>query len=972
MSDPVNSIFQALIPIASYRLQLHKAFTFQDAAQLVSYLKKLGISHYYTSPWLKARPDSKHGYDIVDHNEINPQIGSREDFQYLVDELHRNTMGLIADIVPNHMAIMGADNGWWLDVLENGPASTYARYFDIDWRPIKRELFYKIALPILGDHYGLVLERGELRLSFDEQSGSFAVNYYQHRFPIDPKTYAFILQPRATELAARVSNETLLEYQSLASSFEKLPSRTLFDPMAVEERARDKEIFKQRLAALVQNEPALREFIDLQVREVNEIPQRVVDSRLHDLLEQQTYRLAYWRVAGDEINYRRFFDINDLAGLRVEDEQVFEATHRLILNQVEVGNISGLRIDHADGLYDPAGYYHRLNEHLAQELNTTVNEDTPPLYVVAEKIVANYEYLSNRWPLHGTTGYEFANVVNGLFIDPASEKTMTQTYTRFLGHKRNFDDIVYYAKDYVMRTALASELNVLATQLNRISEANPRTRDYTLNALRDALREVVACFPVYRTYINSQEVRKEDRQYIDWAVAQAKQRSRAADKSVFDFVRQVISIDPELQLDAQELVGFVSKFQQYTAPVMAKGYEDTALYEYHRLVSLNEVGGDPRRYGNSVKSFHHFNQERVKQWPHAMLGLSTHDSKRSADVRARINVLSELPDAWQETVFRWSRMNRRLKHRFDSQFAPSRNDEYLLYQTLVGTWPINETTDAQLNTYRNRISDYMIKAVREAKDVSSWTNPDENYEHVLREFVERALDPHGPFYKDCDRWIKNIVHSGLYNALSQILLQLTSPGMPDLFQGEELWRFSLVDPDNRREVNFAERDSCLTTIVQSLEAEGTDKTAYLNELWTHMPDGRIKLYLIHQTLVLRNQEKALFSDGEYLKLECQGVHADRVIAFARLRDQAAVIVVVPRFTFPLISDDTRQLLPERWGDTCLMLPEALPWQWQDWFSDKLMEARVPEGQTQDNIGGLYISEVLAHFPCALLITSLQA
>jgi len=960
-----NPVF---IPTASYRLQLHKSFTFQHAAHLVGYLNKLGISHYYTSPWLKARPDSKHGYDIVDHNEINPQIGSVEDLQFMVDELHRNNMGLIADIVPNHMAVMGADNGWWLDVLENGPASTYAQYFDIDWRPFKRELFYKIALPILGDHYGLVLERGELQLKFDDQAGSFAVNYYQHRFPIDPKTYAIILQPRDTELAELVNEETLREYQSLANSFEKLPSRTLFDPHAVEERARDKEIFKQRLAVLVQTFPALKVFIARQVAAINVIPQRVEEARLHDLLEQQSYRLAYWRVAGDEINYRRFFDINDLAGLRMEDPQVFEDTHRLILKQVQSGNISGLRLDHADGLYDPAGYYQRLNRHLAEVLNTVVNPDNPPLYVVAEKIVANYEYLSIRWPLHGTTGYEFANMVNGLFVDPASEKSLTQTYTRFIGHKLDFDDIIYHAKDYVMRTALASELNVLATHLNRISEIHPRTRDYTLNALRDALREVVACFPVYRTYINTPEVRKEDRQYIDWAVAQAQHRSRADDKSVFEFVRRVISVDPDLEVELQDLVSFVSKFQQYTAPVMAKGYEDTALYEYHRLVSLNEVGGDPRRHGNSIKSFHHFNLERVKHWPHAMLSLSTHDSKRSADVRARINVLSEIPELWQQAAFKWSRMNRRLKHRFDTHFAPSRNDEYLFYQTLVGTWPLIELSDAQLNTYRHRIGDYMIKAVREAKDASSWTNPDDTYERVLREFVERALDPHGPFFKDCDRWIKNIAHGGLYNALSQTLVQLTSPGMPDLFQGEELWRFALVDPDNRRAVDFDKRDTELSGMLKTLQNVRTERTAYLNDLWMHMPDGRIKLFLIHQTLVLRHQHKQLFSDGEYIKLECQGEHADRIITFARQYEQDVVIVVAPRFTFPLLEEETKRLSPEHWRNTCLVLPEAMPTLWLEWFSGAQIEVQR-EVQSQSNANGLFLSEILAHFPCALLRAS---
>jgi (1->4)-alpha-D-glucan 1-alpha-D-glucosylmutase len=968
--QPINPV----IPNASYRMQLHKDFTFRDAAGLVDYIKTLGVTHCYTSPWLKARPGSKHGYDIVDHNKINPEIGDQGGLMILVNKLSSQKMGLIADIVPNHMAIMGSDNAWWMDVLENGPASVYARFFDIDWRPVKRELFNKIAVPVLGDHYGIILESGELQLVFDEQIGAFFVGYYEHRFPIDPKTYPFILHADHPRLAEDLGADVAQQYQSLDNSFAKLPPRAISDTRSVEERKRDKEIFKQRLAELTAKYPALGRFIQERVAEINRVPSAVGKSQLHQLLEQQAYRLANWRVAGDEINYRRFFDINELAGLRTEDQEVFSATHSLILSLVQNGFIDGLRIDHADGLYDPVAYYKRLNQNLSEVLKGPMTQELPPLYIVAEKIVANYEYLSNRWPVHGTTGYEFASVVNGVFVNATAEKILTRTYTRFIGQKTDFDDLVYEAKDHMMRTALASELNVLANQLNQISEANPRTRDFTLNALRDALREVVACFPVYRTYINSPVVSKEDRTYIDWAVSQARHRSRAPDKTVFDFVRQVLTVDTDLDVDKQDLVRFTQKFQQYTAPVMAKGYEDTALYEYHRLISLNEVGGDPRVFGCSVNAFHHFNQERAKQWPHAMLSLSTHDTKRSADVRARINVLSEIPDKWQEAVSKWSRLNRRLKKRIDNSLVPSRNDEYLFYQTLIGSWPMEELDEAGLQRYKERIGNYMIKAAREAKRRTSWTNPDEDYEQALREFVERALESNNPFVKDCDHLIKQIVVPGLYNALAQTLLQLTSPGMPDIYQGEELWRFSLVDPDNRRDVDFVKRGQALSGVQKILRCEPNQRREDLQEMLLHMEDGRIKLFVIYAILAFRNHHASLFHGGQYTKLDCQGEQAEHIMAFARHDKQQAVVVVVPRYFTGLLSERTRQWSAVQWQGTVLSIPETLPLYYREIFSGKTLEtvnlANTAEISDHEKnkapVRGLPVGETLQYFPLAVL------
>ncbi|MGR8952282.1 MAG: malto-oligosyltrehalose synthase, partial [Gammaproteobacteria bacterium] len=794
----------AAIPVSTYRLQFSRQFTFAEAARWVPYLRQLGISHCYASPYLKARPGSSHGYDIVDHHALNPEIGRQQDFERFVAALQKHGMGLINDIVPNHMGVMGSDNSWWLDVLENGEASCYASFFDIDWHPAKESLQHKLLVPVLGDHYGNILEQQELQLMFDAEQGEFSIFYYQHRFPVDPQTYPFILSSQHPRFLHHFApdDQVFLEYQTLENSFSKLPPRTETAEEKRDERKRDKEVFKKHLARLCADSPEIIGFIHLRVSEIN---RHTGDSgALHDLLEKQVYRLAFWRVAGDEINYRRFFDINDLAGLRIEDENVFDATHQLILSLVAQGKVQGLRIDHADGLYDPVAYYQHLNQKIAALLHKETGPDTPPIYIVAEKIVANYEYLSSDWPIHGTTGYVFTNAVNNVLIDNSAEKPLTRAYVRFIGTRQDFDELVYQAKKQVMTTALASELNVLANRLSKIADASCKTRDYTLYALRNALSEVVACFPVYRTYINSEPVSKKDSQYIIWAIEQAKQRSRAADKTVFEFMRDILLLAPSATVPVSELLKFIMKFQQYTAPVMAKGYEDTALYQYHRLISLNEVGGDPRQLGSSVNAFHHYNQERIRKWPHSMLCLSSHDTKHSADVRARINVLSEIPELWLEAVLRWHRMNKSRKPR-KGRAVIARNDEYRFYQVLLGTWPLIPLNDPELTAYRERLENYMLKATREAKQFTSWINPNEEYEQAVSYFVRRCLDSTASplFWQDFSRFERQTRSAGLYNALTQTVLHLTSPGLPDIYQGNELWQFSLVDPDNRRPVDFS-------------------------------------------------------------------------------------------------------------------------------------------------------------------------
>lgn len=938
------------IPVATYRLQLNKDFNFGRAAECITYLHRLGISHCYVSPYLKARPGSTHGYDIVDHNAFNPELGGETDFDRFITSMHRQDMGLISDIVPNHMGVMGADNAWWLNVLENGPASPFAPFFDIDWHPVKQALDNKILLPVLGEHYGNILEKGELKLTFAPKRGEFSVYYFQHRFPIDPQTYPFIFASQDPQFLAhfQADDPVLPEFQTLENSFNKLPPRSHTGPENIEERARDKEVFKTQLARLCTDNACLPRFIERRIEYINR-----ENSELHALLELQAYRLACWHVAGDEINYRRFFDINDLAGLRMEREDVFVACHRLILQLIEQGKIQGLRLDHADGLYDPVAYYRRLHEH---------TRACPPLYIIAEKIVADYEYLNRDWPIHGTTGYEFAAVVNGVFIDPTAEADLTRAYTHFSGRSQGFDDIVYRAKKHVMKTSLAGELNMLANQLSRIAEANPKTRDYTLNALREALAETVACFPVYRTYIETAYVRKEDNEYIDWAIRQAKQRSHPLDKTVFDFIRGALLLEiTSPQVTESMLLSFVMRFQQYTAPVMAKGFEDTALYQYYRLASLNEVGSDPRHFSYSVDAFHHFNQDRVQKWPHGLLSLSSHDSKRSADARARINVLSETPRLWRQATGRWHRLNNSGNRR--GQAVISRNDEYLFYQTLIGTWPLREPRSEDLAVYRKRLEQYMLKAVREAKLFSSWLNPNQDYERALLDFISRCLGnaENTAFIEDFRDFERKLRPAGLCNALAQTLLLLTAPGVPDIYQGNERWSFALVDPDNRRAVDFAFASNLLDKLEKAM---GYDRPALLKALQLHLEDGRIKQFVVNQTLRFRMQHSALFREGDYLKIACRGDLADHLVAFARQQGPTFCLIVVPRLTLSLLEPAGRLLSAIDWGDTWLALPQHAPRHYRELFSQMSLQAETDSGSQRLNVG-----DILAHFPLALLSAS---
>lgn len=951
--------------MATYRLQLNRNFTFCDAASIVPYLHELGITHCYVSPYLRARPGSLHGYDIIDHNALNPEIGTPADYEHFVEELHRHGMGQILDIVPNHMGVMGSDNAWWLDVLENGESSDYAHFFDIDWDPIKDELRGKVLIPILGEQYGNELEKGELKLILDEDRGEFSIFYHQHRFPVDPSEYPRILNHDIETLEQKLgaNNEDFLELQSISTAFGHLPARHGLTREQRAERNREKEVQKRRLAAVCGESPEVQEFLRKIISVFNGTPG---DSRsfdlLHELIKAQVYRLAQWRVAADDINYRRFFDVNDLAALRMENEDVFDATHRLVLNLVREGKVNGLRIDHPDGLFDPGRYLDRLRRKLTEKLNGHAKG----LYVVVEKILTGKEQLRRDWPVDGTTGYEFADAVNGLFVAHNSAEKMERVYRFFTGCSKEYGDLGYECKKLILKVSLASELNVLANLLIRIALSNRHTCDFTLNSLRSALAEIIASFPVYRTYVNEKNVSAEDRRYVELAVRAGRRRSSAPDLSVFDFVRRVLLVEingAESETYKQAVVRFAMKFQQVTAAVMAKGLEDTAFYRYNRLVSLNDVGGNPGKFGVSVEEFHRANQERMGSWPHSMLATSTHDSKRSEDVRARIDVLSEIPSIWRRKLGRWRDWNRNKKTNTEDLVAPTRNDEYLLYQTLVGTWPADSVNEKQWDDYTERIEQYMVKAVREAKEYTRWANQDSDYEQALSTFVRSILHRSDTnlFLEDLADFQRRISRAGALNSLSQTLLKLTSPGVPDIYQGSELFEFALVDPDNRRPVDYDRRRAALTKLRAA--TTGGQKNG-LGKFAANPGNSCLKLYLTWKALQVRNERRLLFEEGNYIPVRATGDRAENVVAFAREHEGKSAVIAVPRLCATLLGDEFESVCNEAvWGNTRLEIAHSSAACFHNAFTGECTPIESNHQQCT-----LQLSKIMRQFPVALLLS----
>ncbi len=955
-----------LVPLSTYRLQFNRNFKFVQAAELVPYLAELGISHCYASPYLRARPGSMHGYDIVDHHQLNPEIGTLEEYDKFVAALHQHGMGQILDIVPNHMGIMGCDNAWWLDVLENGETSAYAEFFDIDWYPLKDELQGKVLVPVLGDQYGIILDRGELRLTFNKEKGEFSLHYFKNRFPVNPREYPRILSYRLEALQPRLGagNEDLLELQSLISAFNHLPGREETDPEKRAERLRDKEIHKRRLAALCARSSEIGQFLVQVVERINgNAGDPASFDALHELIKTQAYRLAFWRVAADDINYRRFFDVNDLAALRQENENVFKQTHEFVLELLRKGKIDGLRIDHPDGLYNPQQYFKRLQ--CGGDSSADEGCSARRYYIVAEKILTSEEELAEDWPIHGTTGYNFSNLVNGLFVDSAAERKMDQIYRLFIGEHTDFKELVYECKKLVMDRSLNSELNVMANHLSRIALADRHTCDFTLKSLRDALTEIVACFPVYRTYVTEQHVSPSDHAYINEAVSCAKAKSTAAESSVYDFIGEILltgRLEGRPQFYQRSVKHFAMRFQQYTSALMAKGLEDTSFYRYNRLISLNEVGGDPLRFGITPEEFHRKMEHVAQLWPNEMVTTSTHDSKRSEDVRARINVLSEMPLAWHRHVRGWRRLNRDKKALCGGIEAPTANDEYLFYQTLIGAWPFGLDNKGPGENFVERICDFMRKAIREAKENTNWANPNQDYELAVSRFVKSVLESK-EFRASFLPFQSKTAYFGMLNSLSQTLIKLTAPGVPDIYQSNELWEFSLVDPDNRRPVDYKARHRTLQLLKTTFESSHQPTGRKARELAQNMEDGQIKLYALWKMLGLRNQRPELFREGEYIPLRVTGEKAKHVLAFARKAADKMLITAVPRLCAELLGGKL-SMLGNRgtWGDTRIELLPTLETRFKNLFAGELVESER-HGNTQS----VPLTRLFANFPGALLI-----
>lgn len=969
-------------PLSTYRLQFNSGFTFHDARQLAGYLHALGVSHVYSSPVLKARSGSVHGYDITDHNQLNPEVGSYQDLTELARELGQFGMGQVLDIVPNHMGIGPGENPWWLDVLANGRTSEFAEFFDIDWDPIKPELKDKLLLPTLGDQYGAELERGHIRLVFG--SDGFHITYYDKLLPLDPQTIPMIFDPLNTHIADQ-------EMHSLLAGLRSLPAHNTKDGELIRQRRRSVGPLTEALQRVVENSPGARVLTERALAIYNGRPG---DARsfdyLHRLLEQQVYRLANWRVSGEEINYRRFFDINDLIGLRMESPRVFAATHQLLRRLLAEDLIQGLRVDHCDGLLNPRQYMVRVQMLFAasqcvgatprpplaengieEEIQQVFGQhdwmkDHAPLYTVVEKILEPGEDLPCEWPVDGTSGYEFTTLVNGIFIERRHERQFTNIYHRFTGITQDVDAVIYTAKKLIMNSSLASEVNVLAHLLDELSVTDRYARDFTRKALRDVIRETIACFPVYRTYIDERgRVSERDQAYINEAIGRAKRRNSDHAPASFDFLRDILLLrqrdEPELY---RKKLYFTLKFQQLTGPVMAKGLEDTACYLYARFIAVNEVGGSPKQFGSTVQEFHEASRKRAERWPFSMLSTSTHDSKRSEDVRARLDVISEIPKSWSAQVFKWRKANRTRKRMLaDGRKVPDSNEEYFLYQTLVGSWPFDfSALDARQN-YSERIKQYMTKAVHEAKVNLSWINDDPVYVEALQQFIEKILTPTtasrpNVFLEQLQAFTKITSFFGAINSLAQRLLMITSPGNPDIYQGMELWQFSLVDPDNRRPVDYPSRRQLLTDLDR--RAESGDLVSLCDELVQNYQDGRIKLWTTMQALRLRRDRRELFHARDYTPLLATGPQRDHVVAFARENQSEVAITAVPRLSCTLAGGALRPPQGDLWSTTELPVPSRSPEFLENVFTGE--KIKVTPRRT------LLCSEVFAHFPIALLIS----
>jgi (1->4)-alpha-D-glucan 1-alpha-D-glucosylmutase len=944
-------------PSSTYRIQLNPEFRFSDVRNILDYLHELGISDVYLSPILASRKGSNHGYDVIDPTRLNPDLGSEEEFVALQTDLQARGMGLLVDIVPNHMAA-SAENPWWMDVLENGAESAFASFFDVEWHPHARSLDGKILLPILGRPFGEALDSGEITLVYAD--GRFVLQYFETLLPVSPRLYYEILNYRAERLKEKLAENDPAYHEFagiLASALELARADRRGAETAAERRMRF-ESARDRLRAIVNSSPEVGQLVGENIAEING---RQGDPAsfgfLQRLLAEQNYKLAFWQNLNESINYRRFFTIADLVGMRVEDPFVFEATHSYILRLVSKTPFAGLRIDHIDGLRDPLAYLNKLQERLA------VNETDPASssYVLVEKILAPHENLPEDWPVSGTTGYDYLNRASGIFVNPEGARQIEDIYASFIGRRQDFSDVLYQKKKLVMKTLLGVEMRTLGRHLAELAAQDRYARELERSFLIDALIEVTACLRVYRTYIRNMEIPPEATSHINEAVEAARKRAPQLTPGYFNFVREVLLLlnPPHVLPDQREArLSFVMRWQQFTGPIVAKGFEDTALYVYHPLLSLNDVGGNPRASETtSPEMFFSFLQLRRQKWPGSLNATSTHDTKRSEDVRARLNVLSEIPHEWNERLERWANLNAKHKEQAGYQPTPDRNEEYYLYQTLLGVWPLEQSG---FSTLLERVQAHLLKAMREAMIHTRWTRPNQGHEDALRNFAARILSPdNAEFLNDFREFETKIAYFGMINGLSQALVKVAAPGVADFYQGSELWDLRLVDPDNRGPVDFTMRAGTLKGIAG---AEAESPESLFSSLLDRWCDGRIKLFLIWRALRFRRENAQLFHEGEFLPLQAAGCNARNVISFVRRAGSKAVLVAVPRWLSQLPAG--RQPGQFEWCDTQVVLPPDLPQRWRNTLGSGEIQCR---NQNDDTC--VLATDLFRQFPVALFESS---
>jgi len=926
------------IPIATYRIQFNPSFGFQAAKKIIPYLSELGISDIYASPIFKARKGSTHGYDVVDPNQLNPELARVEDLEGLVRELKNYGMAWIQDVIPNHMAY-DYENQMLMDVLENGESSEYFHFFDIEWNHPYESIRGRLLAPFLGRFYGESLEDGEIQLRYHDTG--LSVNYYALTFPLKIESYINVLAYKLSTLKRKIGEDhpDFTKLLGILYVLKTLPSRE-----EINERYDQTRFVKRMLWELYSKNQEIKRFVDGNIETFNGKKGTPESFNLLDnLLSEQLFILSFWKVATEEINYRRFFNINELISLRIEDEDVFNHTHSLILKLVDQGKISGLRVDHIDGLYDPTDYLKKLREKAGE------------IYMVIEKILDLEEELPSFWPVQGTTGYDFLNYVNSIFCERKNQRKFDKIYSAFTGLKISYEDLVCEKKRLIIGKHMAGDVDNLAHLMKGISTRYRHGGDFTLYGLKRAIVEIMTLFPVYRTYVSPEVFSERDYSYLKAAVKTATQ-SNPGLLYELNFIERFLllkSRDYLTEEEEKQWVHFVMRFQQFTGPLMAKGFEDTILYVYNRLLSLNEVGGSPNKFGISLEKFHSFNKKRASLWPHSLNTTSTHDTKRGEDVRARINVLSEIPQEWDSNIKGWSRINRRKKRTVNGTNVPDRNDEYFLYQTLVGAFPFDET---EYPAFVERMKNYIIKAVREAKVHTAWLKPDEDYEDAYISFVEEILQPSedNQFLKEFVPFQKKVAYYGIFNSLSQTLIKITSPGVPDFYQGTELWDLNLVDPDNRRPVDFEKRTAFLRDIRDKTQ---TDVLSLITELFSSKEDGRLKLFLICRALQARNEKAEVFQKGAYIPIEVGGRFKDHVVVLARRYGNAWAITIAPRLLTALMKEGEYPFGQQVWDDTRVVLPKGTPTLWKDIITGEAIKSEET----------LPINETLKHFPVALLM-----